>query len=109
LKLQEKLERSHQQHKSRNEQHREYHKFYVGYKVWIYLYKERLQRVVNKLYPLRYKPFDIIVQGNIENAFRMRLRYLYANDLNGECGVYKALQSLHVGWRRGPLGSPQCS
>jgi hypothetical protein len=72
LRVQEKLEKSQQLYKSRNDQHREDHKFCVGDKVWLYLSKERLQGAMKKLKPLRYGPFEIIEQVN-ENAFKLKL------------------------------------
>jgi hypothetical protein len=47
-------------------------KFCFGDKVWLYLYKERLQGATKKLNPLRYGPFEIIEKVN-ENVFMIKL------------------------------------
>jgi hypothetical protein len=48
------------------------HKFYVGDKLWLYIYKEKLQGEIKKLNPVRYGPFEIIEQVN-ENAFKKKI------------------------------------
>jgi hypothetical protein len=55
-----------------HDQHRKDHKFNVREKVWLYLYKERLQGETKKLKPLRYGPFEIIEQVN-ENTFKLNI------------------------------------
>jgi hypothetical protein len=72
LRVQEQLKKSQQLYKSKHDQHREDHKFFVGDKVWIYICKERLQGETKKIKPIRYGTFDIIEQVN-ENTFRMKL------------------------------------
>jgi hypothetical protein len=64
-----------------HDQHIEDHKFHVGDKVWLHLYKEQLQGEIKKLKPLRYGPFEIIEQVN-ENAFRLKLpSYMQINSV----------------------------
>jgi hypothetical protein len=57
LRIQEQIEKSQQLYRARHDQHKENYKFCVGDKVWLYLSKECLQGVGNKLKPIIYGLF----------------------------------------------------
>ena len=68
--VEEQLEKSQGKYKARHHKHRVDHQFQVGYEVWLYISKERLQGEGKKLKPIRYGPFKILEKiGN--NDFKL--------------------------------------
>jgi hypothetical protein len=70
--VQEQLEKSQTNYKTRHDKHHVDHSFQVGDEVWIYISKERLKGEGKKLKPIRYVLFKILENiGN--NAFCLDL------------------------------------